>query len=174
MTAEQPLDAVVAQWSPTPEDLREITARPAFRRQQAKAMLTAAALFAGGVLLTLSAALRVAGVITATAAGVLLLFMGVAVRRVAQLRWRSDPLARDPVEYTFDTHGVVRRQADFECRWGWSRILGVEESPAAFILRLGDGRASDGPLLLIPKRGIVPPADESGLRTLLGRCTPSS
>ena len=52
------------------------------------------------------------------------------------------------------------------------RILGVEESPAAFILRLGDGRASDGPMLLVAKRGIVAPADESGLRTLLSRYTP--
>jgi hypothetical protein len=82
------------------------------------------------------------------------------------------PLARDPVEYTFGADGILRRQADFECRWGWPRILGVEESPAAFILRLSDGRASDGPMLLVAKRGIVAPADESGLRALLGRYAP--
>jgi hypothetical protein len=172
VTGEQYNNAIVVRWSPVPEDLREILARPAFRRQRAKAMLVAAALFAVGVLLMLNAALRIPGVIAATGAGVLLLIMSVAFQRVAQLRWRNDPLARDPVEYTFDIDGVLRRQADFECRWGWPRILCVEESPAAFILRLGDGRASDGPMLLVAKRGIVAPADESGLRTLLSRYAP--
>ena len=170
--AELQTEAIVVRWSPVPEDLREAVARPAFRRQQAKAVLVAAALFTVGVLLMLNAALRVPGVIAATGAGILLLLMTVAYRRVAQLRWRNDPLARDAVEYTFDAHGVLRRQADFECRWGWPRILGVEERPAAFILRLGDGRPSDGPMLLVAKRGIVAPADESGLRTLLGHYAP--
>ena len=172
MTAEQQADAIVVRWSPEPEDLREVVARPAFRRQLAAAMLVAAALSAAGVLLTLNATFRIPGVIAATEGGTLLLFMSVAHRRVAQLRWRNDPLTRDPVEYKFDVDGILRRQADFECRWGWPRILGVEESPAAFILRLGDGRASDGPMLLVAKRGIAAPADESGLRTLLSRYAP--
>ncbi len=172
MAAEQQIDAIVVRWSPVPEDLREVVTRAAFRRQVAKAMLVAAALFAAGVLLMLNAAFRFPGVIAATGGGILLLLMSVAYRRVAQLRWRNDPLARDPVEYTFGADGILRRQADFECRWGWPRILGVEESPAAFILRLGDGRASDGPMLLVAKRGIVAPADEPGLRALLGRYVP--
>ena len=32
---------------------------------------------------------------------------------------------------------------------------GVEESPGAFILRLGDGRASDGPMAGVGRHGII-------------------
>jgi hypothetical protein len=174
VTTEQQADTVVVCWSPEQADLREFAARRAFRRRQARAMLVAAMLFVGGVLLALNAPFRIAGVIAAATGGVLLLLLGVAYRRAFQLRWRSDPLTRDPVEYAFDVRGVLRRQADFECRWGWPRILGVEETPGAFILRLGDGRASDGPMLLVAKRGIASPGDESRLRALLGCYIPST
>jgi hypothetical protein len=73
-----------------------------------------------------------------------------------------------------DRGGAVRGRGAADGDRRWSRILGVEETAATFILRLGDGRASDGPLLLVAKRGIVPPADESGLRGLLGRYAPGS
>lgn len=172
MSIEQQADPIVVRWSPEPADLRELYARPAFRRQLGKAMLVAAVLVAAGLLLALNPSVRIGGVVALAAGGVLLLLMSAAYRRVPQLRWRSDPLARDPVEYTFDVRGVLRRQADFECWWGWPRILGVEESPGAFILRLGDGRASDGPTLLVAKRGMAGPTEESRLRTLLARHVP--
>jgi hypothetical protein len=76
---------------------------------------------------------------------------------------------REPVEYTFDALGVSRRQVDFECRWGWSRVRGVEESNRAFLLLFGDGRPSDGPVLVVPKRALTDPAAESALRELLHR-----
>jgi hypothetical protein len=96
MAAEQQIDAIVVRWSPVPEDLREVVARPAFRRQQARAMLVAAALSAVGVLLMLNATFRLPGVIAATGGGILLLLMSVAYRRVAQLRWRNDPAGARP------------------------------------------------------------------------------
>jgi hypothetical protein len=169
MTTEHQADTIVVRWSPEPADLQELVARPAFRRQQVKAMLVAAVLVVAGLLLALNATFRIGGVVATTAGGLMLLLTSVLYRRAIQLRWRSDPLIRDPVEYTFDVRGVLRRQADFECRWGWPRILGVEESPGAFIFRLGDGRASDGPMLIVAKRGISSPTDESRLRTLLTR-----
>jgi hypothetical protein len=168
---EDQTDMIVLRWSPEPADLHERLKRPAFRRQQAKAMLVAAALFVVGMLQTMNTSSRTIGVIWATAGGTMLLFISLIYRRAVRLRWRSDPLERDPVEYTFDARGVLRRQADFECRWGWARIQGVEESPRAFILRLGDGRPSDGPTLVVAKRGIASPADETRLRTLLSRHT---
>jgi hypothetical protein len=169
VTIEPEQDAITVRWSPQQSDVMEIIARPAFRRHLARAMLLTGAVLAVGILLALTEWLRPAGIAWATAGGTLLLYAVLVPRRTLQLRWRSDPLARDPVEYTFDRMGVLRKQTDFECRWGWSRIRGVEESRRAFLLLFGDGRSVDGPVLVIPKRAFADPTSESSLRTLLHR-----
>lgn len=160
------------RWTPEQKDLRELTARPAFRRQMAKSMLVAAGLLVGGLVLVATGTASAAGGIAAVAGGMLLLLLGLAPRRTVQLRWRNDPLSRDPVEYIADERGLSRRQEDFECWWGWSRIRDVEESSSAFLLRLGSGRASDGPILILSKRGLAIPADENRLRELLNARAP--
>ena len=75
----------------------------------------------------------------------------------------NDPLIQCPVEYVVDERGLSLRQQDSECWWGWSWIRDVEENSRAFILI-----RSDGPLMILAKRGLASPADESRLRELLG------
>jgi hypothetical protein len=167
MVFEMPPNAIVLRWTPERADMQELTARPAFRRQMAKSMLVATALLAGGLVLMVTGAASEAGGIAAVAGGTLLLLLGFAPRRALQLRWNNDPLSRDPVEYVVSERGLSRRQQDFECWWGWPRVYDVEESSGAFILRLGVGRSSDGPILILAKRGLAGPADETRLRELL-------
>jgi hypothetical protein len=159
MVIETNADAIMLRWTPEKADLRELARRPAFRRQMAKPMVVAAILLAVGLVLEVT--------VLAVVGGMLLLLLGLLSGRARQLRWNNDPLIQDPVEYVADKRGLSRRQQDFECWWGWSRIRGVEESNRAFILRLGVGRPSDGPFLILSKRGLASPADETRLRELL-------
>ena len=167
MVVETHADAIVLRWTPEQADLRELARRPAFRRQMAKARVVAAVLLAVGLVLVATGTAARPGGLLAVVGGVLLLVLGLAPRRTLQLRWQNDPLIQDPVEFVADQRGLSRRQPDFECWWGWSRIRAVEESSRAFILRLGVGRPSDGPILILPKRGLASPADETRLRELL-------
>jgi hypothetical protein len=166
MVIETQADAIVLRWTPEQADLRELARRPAFRRQMAKSMVVAAILLAVGLVLVATGTAGPGGLL-AGAGGMLVLLLGLVPRRTLQLRWKNDPLIQDPVEYVADKRGLSRRQQDFECWWGWSRIRDVEESSRAFILRLGVGRPSDGPNLILPKRGLASPADETRLRELL-------
>jgi YcxB-like protein len=170
---DQLVNPVVVQWSPEPADLRELLRSPGFRRRRVKSMVSPTAILAGGVAMSSLPALRLAGVAAASVGGTLLLVLIFGYSRAVNSRWRSDPLIREPVTYTFDVGGVLRQQADFECRWGWNRIRGVEETRRAFILRLSDGSASGGPGLLIAKRGLGGPAEASALRTMLAGRTPA-
>ncbi|WP_406051582.1 YcxB family protein [Kribbella sp. NBC_00889] len=159
MAIETHADAIMLRWTPEKEDLRELARRPAYRRQMVKPMAVATILLAVGLILKLT--------VLAVVGGVLLLLLGLLSGRARQLRWNNDPLVQDPVEYVADKRGLSRRQQEFECWWGWSRIRDVEESSRAFILRLGIGRPSDGPFLILPKRGLASAADETRLRELL-------
>jgi hypothetical protein len=167
MVIETHPDAIMLRWMPEPADLQELARRPAFRRQMAKSLAVAATLLVVGLLLLSTGTAEKSGGFLAAVGGVFLLLLGTAPRRSLQLRWKNDPLLQDLVEYVADNRGLSRRQQDFECWWGWSRIRDVEESSRAFILRLGVGRPSDGPILVLPKRGLASPADETRLRELL-------
>ena len=159
MAIETHADAITLRWTPEKADLRELARRPAFRRQMAKPMAVAAILLVVGLVLEET--------ILAVVGGLLLRLLVLLSGRARQLRWNNDPLVQDPVEYVADEQGLSRRQQDFACWWGWSRIRDVEESSHAFILRLGVGRPSDGPFLILLKRGLAGPTDEGRLRELL-------
>lgn len=117
VTVEKQGSTIVVSWTPELADLREVTARPAYRRQLAKAVTLAAVLLAAGVLLAATKTSPSAGVIAATAGAMLLLVIVLGSRRAQRLRWNSDPLAREPVEYMADERGLRRRQSDFEAWW---------------------------------------------------------
>ena len=159
MVIGTPADAVVLRWTPEKADLREVARRPAFRRQMAKPIGVAVIILAVGLILQEA--------VLAAVGGMLLLLLVLLSGRARQLRWNNDPLVQDPVEFMVDQRGLSRRQQDFECWWGWPRVHDFEESSRAFILRLGVGRASDGPFLVLPKRALTGPDDEARLRELL-------
>jgi hypothetical protein len=165
MVIETRADAIMLRWTPDQAGLREWARRPAFRRQMAKSMSVAATLLVVGLVLVAS---RTAwaiplGLYLAVTCGIQLVSLGLAPRRSVRLRWKNDPLIQCPVEYVVDERGLSFRQQDSECWWGWSWIRDVEENSRAFILI-----RADGALMILAKRGLASPADESRLRELLG------
>jgi hypothetical protein len=165
MVIETQADAIMLRWTPDQADLREWARRPAFRRQMAKSMSVAATLLVVGLVLVAS---RTAwaiplGLYLAVTGGIQLVSLGLAPRRSVRLRWKNEPLIQCPVEYVVDERGLSFRKQDSECWWGWSWIRDVEENSRAFILI-----RADGALMILAKRGLASPADESRLRELLG------
>jgi hypothetical protein len=164
---DQGAGTFVVGWVPEQDDYRVVLSRPAFRRQRLRAGLLAALLVVLGIPLIVTGS-WLPGTIMITGGGVLLLWMAVLFRQLIRVRWRNDPILRDPTEYAFDGNGVTRRQADMAMWWGWSRITGYEEQGSAFLLRLGSGqRPALGPALVLPKRAMPDPAQQAALRSIL-------
>ena len=160
-------ETFVVGWVPQPDDYRVFLKRPAIRRQRLRVCVMALVPIAlGGVLAADGNWLG--GTIAITAGGLLLLYTGVLIRRVLSIRWRNDPMFRDPMEFSFDATGVSRRQPDLSIWWGWSRVTGYEEQDSAFVLRFDSrDRPALGPVQILPKRAMPDPAQQSQLRAIL-------
>lgn len=85
-------------------------------------------------------------------------------------RFRQLPQLGDDKEGTVDARGVhVRSGVGTDSTLAWEGVARVQETPRTFVLR--QGTSSNAPVVLLPKRAVLPPATEADLRELLHRHT---